>query len=83
MDFNQFLVLIGGISVSVIGYFLRNAMSELKEVKEISYTNRSKIDLLEKEYMLKIERLNEKVEMLYEVIDRLSRNVEKLSEKIK
>lgn len=83
MDFNQFLVLIGGISISVIGYFLRNAMSELKEVKEISYTNRSKIDLLEKEYMLKIERLNEKVEMLYEVIDRLSRNVEKLSEKIK
>lgn len=83
MDFNQFLVLIGGISISVIGYFLRNAMSELKEVKEISYTNRNKIDLLEKEYMLKIERLNEKVEMLYEVIDRLSRNVEKLSEKIK
>ena len=83
MEFNDFLVLVVGISISVIGYFLRGALNELKDIKEISSTNRSKIELLEKEYMLKIERLNEKVEMLYEVIDRLSRNVEKLSEKIK
>jgi phage host-nuclease inhibitor protein Gam len=83
MEFNDFLVLVGGLSISVIGYFLRNALTELKEVKEISYSNKNKIDLLEREYMLKIERLNEKIAMLYEAIDKLNDNIDKLTERIR
>jgi len=83
MDFNEFLVLMGGISISVIGYFLRNALNEVKEVKSITYDNKSKIDLLEKEYMLKTERLNEKITMLYDAIDKLNDNIDKLAARIK
>jgi len=83
MDFNEFLVLMGGISISVIGYFLRNALNEVKEVKSITYDNKSKIELLEKEYMLRIERLNEKIELLYSAIDKLNDNIDKLAARIK
>lgn len=82
MEFGDFLVLIGGLSISVMGYFLREALSDLKQVKEVTYTNRSKIDLLEKEYMLKIERLNEKIVLLYDAIDKLNENIMRLSDKI-
>jgi len=83
MDFNEFLVLMGGISISVIGYFLKSALNEVKEVKAITYDNKSKIDLLEKEYMLKTERLNEKITMLYDAIDKLNDNIDKLAARIK
>ena len=82
MEFGDFLVLIGGLSISIMGYFLREALSDLKQVKEVTYTNRSKIDLLEKEYMLKIERLNEKIVLLYDAIDKLNENIMRLSDKI-
>jgi phage-related minor tail protein len=83
MEFNDFLVLIGGISISVIGYFLKNALNEVKEVKSITYDNKSKIELLEKEYMLRIERLNEKIELLYSAIDKLNDNIDRLASRIK
>jgi len=83
MEFNDFLVLIGGLSISVIGYFLKNALNEVKEVKTITYDNKSKIELLEKEYMLRIERLNEKITMLYDAIDKLNDNIDRLAERIK
>jgi len=83
MEFNDFLVLIGGLSISVIGYFLKNALNEVKEVKSITYDNKSKIELLEKEYMLRIERLNERITMLYDAIEKLNLNIDKLSERIK
>ena len=77
------LTLIGGIAISIISYFLKNAMDDLKIVKDVTYTNKSKIELLEKEYMLKIERLNEKITMLYDVIDRLNCNISELNKSIK
>ena len=83
MEFSDFLVVIGGISISVMGYFLRETLNDLKEVKEVTYSNKSKIDLLEKEYMLKIERLNEKIALLYDAIDKLNENIMRLSDKIK
>jgi uncharacterized membrane protein YgaE (UPF0421/DUF939 family) len=83
MEFNDFLVLIGGVSISVIGYFLRSSLNEVKEVKTITYENKSKIELLEKEYMLRIEGLNEKIQLLYDAIDKLNTNIDRLAEKIK
>lgn len=83
MEVNDLLTLIGGISISIISYFLKNAMDDLKTIKEVSYSNKNKIDLLEKEYMLKIERLNEKIELLYDAIDRLNNNIGELNKHIK
>ena len=77
------LTLIGGIMISIISYFLKSTMDDLKTTKEVTYTNKSKIELLEKEYMLKIERLNERISMLYDAIDRLNSNISELNKTIK
>jgi hypothetical protein len=83
MELGDFLVALGGISISVMGYFLRETLNDLKSVKEVAYSNKNKIELLEKEYMLRIERLNEKIALLYDAIDKLNDNISRLSEKIK
>lgn len=83
MESNDLLTLIGGIAISFISYFLKNAMNDLKTIKEVSYSNKNKIDLLEKEYMLKIERLNERITMLYDSIEKLNSNISELNKHIR
>ena len=45
----------GGIMLAVIGFFLRQTMRELKEVKQVAYTTKSKVEVLENDYLNKIE----------------------------
>lgn len=83
MGINEILVMLGGLSISVIGYFLKETMSDLKSVKSISFETKTKLQVLETEYMNKIERLNEKFDLLYNAIEKLSDKIEDLNEKIK
>ena len=83
MDINQLLVAIGGIMLATIGYFLRSTMSELKEIKSLTYETRTKVEVLEAEYMNKINNLNEKFDMLYVSIKDLTKEISKLNEKIR
>lgn len=83
MGINEILTLLGGLSISVIGYFLKETMSDLKSVKSISFETKTKLQVLETEYMNKIERLNEKFDLLYNAIEKLSDKIEDLNEKIK
>ena len=83
MDINQLLVAIGGIMLAIIGYFLRSTMSELKEIKSLTYETRTKVEVLEAEYMNKINNLNEKFDMLYVSIKDLTKEISKLNEKIR
>jgi len=83
MGINEILTLLGGLSISVIGYFLKETMSDLKSVKSISFETKTKLQVLETEYMNKIERLNEKFDLLYDAIEKLSNKIEDLNEKIK
>jgi hypothetical protein len=78
----EVMFFIGGAGISVITYFLKNTMNDLKRVKDLTYKNSTKIELLEKEYMLKIERLNEKISLLYVAIDKLTEKIESLNERI-
>jgi hypothetical protein len=43
MEAIDILTAIGGVMLSVIGYFLRSSMQEIKEIKKVSYTNKSDI----------------------------------------
>lgn len=83
MGINEVLVMLGGLSISVIGYFLKETMNDLKSVKSISFETKTKLQVLETEYMNKIERLNERFDLLYNAIERLTDKIENLSEKIK
>lgn len=79
----ELLTLIGGLGISIISYFLKQTMDDLKKVKEVAYETKTKVEVLETEYMNKIERLNEKFDMLYNAIEKLSDKIENLQKVIK
>lgn len=78
----KIILFLGGISISIISYFLKNTMNEIKEIKEISYKNRTKIEVIEIDYLNKIDNLNGKFEQLYKAIDKLTDKIEKLNDRI-
>lgn len=80
---NEILVLIGGVSISVIGYFLKSTMDEIKKIKEVAYQTKTKVEVMEADYINKITNLNQKFDLLYNAIEKLTDKIEKLNEKIK
>lgn len=77
------LTMIGGIMLSVIGYFLRETMRDLKEVKVMSYENKNRLDLLEREYMLRFDNLTEKFDELKLTMSELIKEIKALNDRIK
>jgi peptidoglycan hydrolase CwlO-like protein len=82
MEMIDLLTVIGGLMLSVIGYFLKRTMDELKEIKMITQDNQTKIKVLENDYVNKIDSLNQRIDMLYNSIEKLTDKIEKLSNKI-
>lgn len=80
---NEFLTLIGGVMLAVIGFFLKQTMDEIKKIKEQTYETKTKVEVLEKEYMTKIDNLNEKFDMLYDGIKDLTKEIKHLNDRIK
>jgi len=72
MEMIEFFYIIGGIGLSVISYFLKRTMDELKEVKNIAYDTRTKLAVLESSYTIQINQLNERIEDLKETIKELT-----------
>ena len=81
MDALNFLTFIGGLSISIISYFLKQTMGDLKSIKEISYETRSKLNVLENDYINKVEALNNKFDMLNESIKELTREIKNITHK--
>lgn len=77
------LTMIGGIMLSVIGYFLRETMRDLKDIKVMSYENKNRIDLLEKEYMLRFDNLTGKFDELKLTMSELIKEIKALNNRIK
>lgn len=78
----KILMSIGGILLSIIGYFLRQTMADLKEVKTISITNKSRFDVLENDYKNKIEVLYKQFEILTTSIEKLTDKIDDLNKKM-
>lgn len=83
MDITTLLTFLGGLSISIIGYFLRQTMQEIKDIKEVTYTTKTKVEVMEADYMNKIGALNDKFDLLYSAINKLTDKIEKLNDKIK
>lgn len=81
MGTNEILTLIGGLMFAIIGYFLKGTMDDLKSVKQMSYETKTKVEVLEREYMIKIDNLNDKFDLLYQGIKDLTREISKLNER--
>jgi peptidoglycan hydrolase CwlO-like protein len=79
----QILTLIGGVMIAIIGYFLKRTMDELKEVKQMSYDNRSQIDILKIDYKNKYDNLSEKFDELKLTMVELIKEIKELNKRIK
>lgn len=79
----EILTLIGGLMLSVIGFFLKRTMDDLKEVKQLSYDNKSQIDLLKVDYSNKIQHLTEKFDELKLTMSELIKEIKELNKRIK
>ena len=85
---------LGGIALSIIGYFLVTTMNDLKQhrtntdtqiekLKENSAANKSKIELIERESNLKYDHLNQKLDELYSMLKDLIIEVKDINRRIK
>jgi peptidoglycan hydrolase CwlO-like protein len=77
------LTVIGGVMLSIIGYFLKKTMDDLRSVKEMSYDNRSKIELLQNDYNNKYNNLSEKFDELKLTMNELIKEIKELNKRIK
>jgi hypothetical protein len=78
METIDILTFIGGLAVSIISYFLKQTMGDLKQVKEIAYETKSKLNVLEVDYLNKIDQLNQKFDMLNDSIKELTREIKNI-----
>lgn len=85
---------LGGIALTIIGYFLVTTMNDLKQhrtntdtqiekLKENSAANKSKIELIERESNLKYYHLNQKLDELYSMLKDLIIEVKDINRRIK
>lgn len=77
------LTAIGGIMLAIIGYFLKSTMEELKEVKKVTYLTSTKLEVLERDYLLQVKYLNDKFDDLSDSMAELTKEIKILSQKIK
>lgn len=83
MGFSELFFAIGGIGLGIISYFLRGALNELREVKEMAIDTKQKLAVLETDYINKVAQLNEKIDDLQDVIKELTKELKEYNNKIK
>jgi peptidoglycan hydrolase CwlO-like protein len=79
IDVMEILTFVGGMMVSIIGYFLKRTMDELKEVKQVTFKNQTKIEVMETRFA----NIDEKMDDLKEVIKELTQEIKALNIRIK
>jgi hypothetical protein len=82
MEVIDLLVLIGGIMLATISYFLKKTMEELKEVKNVSSTTREKLLVLESDSKLRNEHLTDKFDVLNASMKDLTNEIKSLNKEL-
>jgi hypothetical protein len=72
----------GGVSISVIGYFLKASLNELRHVKELCATNQKDIEVMRNDYLNKISNLNDKFDILAESVRDLTLEIKELNKEL-
>jgi hypothetical protein len=75
----QLLFVLGGISISIIGYFLKKTLDELEKVKVISYENKNRLSVIENDYLNKVANLNDRFDLLYAAMKDLTNEIKELN----
>lgn len=69
--------------LSIISYFLKSTMDDLKSVKQMAYDNKSKLELLQNDYNNKHNNLSEKFDELKLTMNELIKEIKALNQRIK
>lgn len=76
------LTVIGGIMLAIIGYFLKATMSELKDVKELSYSTKNQLDILKNDHLNKYANMSDKFDELKIAVYDLTKEITTLNRSI-
>jgi hypothetical protein len=83
METIDILTLIGGLMISIIGYFLKATMDELKAVKNLSYETRNQLDILKNDHANKYSNMTDKFDELKSAIVLLTQEIKELNKRSK
>lgn len=74
---------LGSIIVTIMGYFLKQAMNELKETKDLALRTKSELDVLKNDHNNKHASMTEKFDDLKDSIIMLTKEIKELTSQIK
>lgn len=77
------ILFIGGIAVSIMGYFLKKTMDDVDKTKELATYTRERLSVLENDHNNKHASMTEKFDSLKESMDMLTGEIKHLISKIK
>ena len=82
MEVIDILTVIGGLMLGIIGYFLKNTMQELKEVKTLSYLTKNQLDVLKNDHTNKYDNMTSKFDELKVAVYDLTKEITILNRSI-
>lgn len=75
MNINELLMTLGGISVSIMSYFLKNGLDEIRQLRiDLNHTE-SELAVLQNDHNNKYANLTEKFDMLYLAVNELTKEI--------
>jgi hypothetical protein len=83
MEIIDILTLIGGLMLSVIGYFLKSTMDELKSVKNLTYETKNQLDILKNDHINKYANISDKFDELKSAVVELTKEIKELNKRVK
>ena len=83
MQMLDVLTFIGGLMLTIIGYFLKRTMDDLKDVKLLSYSTKNELDILKNDHINKHANLTEKFDELKFSVQDLTKEIKELNKRLK
>lgn len=77
----DFLVMIGGVMLAVISYFLKTTMDDLKSIKLMTFETKNKLGIIENDYLNKHANLSDKFDDLKAALVDLTKEIKELNKK--
>jgi len=81
MHIMDIFTLIGGLMMTIVGYFLKSTMDDLKSVKLLTYETKNKLDILQNDHINKHAALTDKFDELKQALNELTKELKELNKK--
>ena len=82
MSSTEIFMIILGTMTSIISFFLKKSMDDLKEVKNLCFETKIKVQMIEVDYLNKLENHNQKFDTLNQTMRELTTEIKALRNKI-